>query len=263
MRPLPLITHGLLLAARERRESDLLLDLYTHHRGRLTALARGARRSRKRFLGLLLTAHHLELHLSPPRGDEPWGLAVAALRRDHRPLREHWRRWLTAGPVLETLRRTTPPEESQPELLALALLTLQRLERAANPGETASALVVYLVRLLARLGHGLHLQDCLRCRRPAAGLGRAFLTLEGGLLCPACAAAGRAEEVAPGLIRGLAAAQNLETTALGRLGFPRPLALQALAFLARFAQAQLERRLPSLELAHQSLQPGPQTLPPG
>lgn len=263
MRPLPLVTTGLLLAARERRESDLVVELYTHHRGRLTALARGARRSRKRFVGLLLTGHDLELHLSPPRRGEPWGLAVAALRHHHRALREHWRRWLAAGPVLETLWRTTPHEEPQPRLLALARLTLQRLERATAPGEMASALVVYLVRLLRLLGHGLHLESCLRCQRPASRLERAFLGLEGGLLCPTCAGRSRAEEVPPGLVRGLAAAQTLESASLGRLGFPPALALQALAFLARFAQAQLERELPSLELARQALHGGPKTVLPG
>jgi len=56
---------GLVLRLNPVGESDILLDLFTKEIGRLKAVAKGGLRSKKRFTGLLLTGHLLDLGLSP------------------------------------------------------------------------------------------------------------------------------------------------------------------------------------------------------
>ncbi len=249
----PKRSSGLVLRLRGLGESDLLVDLFTARLGRATALAKGGKRSQKRFFGLLLTGHLLDLHLAPPKkGSSLWRLDAASLLAAHLGLRRDYRRLVAAAPVWELLLRATAVHDPHPPALELALGTLARLEQGTEPAELASGLVVYLARLLKELGYGLRLEACLSCGQAGPLERSAHLSLAGGLVCPRCArpgAEGAAWEVPAGLIKGLAAAQDLEPRALGRLRFPTAVLRPGLAFLTRFWQRVAGHDLPGLEVA--------------
>ena len=57
------LTRALLLRRVDYAESDLVLSLFTVELGRISALARGARKSRRRFGGVLEPMHTLEVTL--------------------------------------------------------------------------------------------------------------------------------------------------------------------------------------------------------
>ncbi len=245
----PRVVQGLLLKQRNLGESDLLVEFFTDTLGRLTAIVKGGKRSRKRFFGLLLTAHHLQLHLAPTRWSELWRLEAAELLLPHLGLRRDFRRLMAAGPVMELLYRATASHDPQPAALGLALLTLARLATARSPREMADALAIFLTRLQVEMGFGLQLSRCLQCGRPVAGQGPVRLWLQGGLLCPGCLPEAKASLVSPGLVKGLAAAQSLDLRALARLGFASGLGLEALPILAEAWRRIAGHDLPSLGLA--------------
>lgn len=250
---LPRPASGLVLRLRPLGESDLLVDLFCKERGRLTALAKGGKRSKQRFFGVLLAGHLLQLSLAPGKAGDLWRLEAAAVLEAHLGLRQDFRRLLAAGPVLELLLRATAPHDPQPGVLELALITLARLQRGDEAAELASALVIFLVRLLDLLGYGLNLEACLACGRPAAEISEPRLSLAGGLSCPACPEAQGARPVLPGLIKSLAAARALEPASLARLRLAPTLLPSALAFLAAFWREIAGHDLPSLGLAVKSL----------
>lgn len=244
---------GLLVKQRTLGESDLLIDFFTDRLGKLRAIVKGGKRSKKRFFGLLLTAHYLDLHLAPTRYSDLWRLEAAELIEPHLGLRQDHRRLMAAGPVLELLLKATATHHPQPEALSLALLTLGRLGAARDSGEMADTLVVFLTRLLSELGYGLSLNDCLHCGRPLAQFRHARISTRGGLVCQSCPPGGVCLHAPPGLVKGLAAAQKLDLAALGRLGFEAGLSLSALPFLSEFWQRVLGSDLPSIKLARSSL----------
>jgi DNA repair protein RecO (recombination protein O) len=247
---------GLVLRLRPGGESDLYLDIFTAELGRTTALAKGGKRSLKRFCGLLLTGHYLDLTLAPTKSGDLWRLEAAALINPHLGLREDWRRWVLAGPVLELLLRATAPHDPHPGALALALSTLARLERAAARAEMGAALVIFLVRLLAELGYGLELSCCLACGKEAARVRQPRLSLGGGLVCEECPPRHREHTVPPGLVKSLSAAMSLPPEALTRLRLSPALLAPALEYLGEFWREVTERDLPSLELAGEILARG-------
>ncbi|MFZ5584756.1 MAG: DNA repair protein RecO [Thermodesulfobacteriota bacterium] len=260
---------ALLLRARPLAESDLMLDFYSHELGRLTAIAKGAKRSKKRFSGLLESGHWLAIAAEPGRKGDLWLLTGARLINPHLGLRQDWRRLIMAGPVLELLLRATATHDPQPAALALALFSLSRLELATAPAELAAALLVFLTRLLTELGFGLSLGACVRCGRPHAAMAEPCLSLEGGLVCAVCppgpegrlagpaGGSGRGGRPAPaGLLGFMRAAQNLEPAALGRLRLSPALARPGLAYLADFWRHVCAHDLPSLGLALDAPGPG-------
>lgn len=241
--------HALLLRCRPLGESDLMLDCFSRELGRITAIAKGAKRSKRRFFGLLEIGHYLEIEVEPGRRGDLWLLLAARLLNPHLGLRQDWRRLLLAGPVLELLLRASAPHDSQPGALQLALDTLARLERGRGASESAAALAVFLLRLLSELGFAPRLEACLHCAKPAAQINEPRLSLDGGLVCPACPPGRKAVAAPPGLVAFLRAAQTMEPAALGRLRLSPALARPGLAYLADFWREISGHDLPALGLA--------------
>ena len=180
---------GLVLRLRSLGESDLLVDAFTLGQGRLTAVAKGGKRSKQRFFGVLLAGHLLEMNLAPTKSPDLWRLEAARVLAPHVGLRIDYRRLLAVGPVLELLLRATPVQAPQAGVLELALATMERMEQASEPRELGSALVIFLARLLDLLGYGLNLACCLHCGRdeprgagpaPEPGRGRGLRQLRAG-----------------------------------------------------------------------------------
>lgn len=244
---------GLLLRQRSLGESDLMLDVFTSSMGRMTALAKGGKRSKQRFFGVLLDAHLLEMNLEPTKSPDLWRLASARVLSSHLGLRQDYRRLLAAGPVLELLLRATPVQAPQQGVLELALITLSRMEQGNGTAELGSALAIFLARLLDLLGYGLNLEACLHCGRPVERMKSLRLTLGGGVVCPSCPAGNRDQHVSPGLVKFLAAARALEPRPLSRLCLPAGQLPLALGFLADFWREVVGHDLPSLGLALRSL----------
>jgi DNA repair protein RecO (recombination protein O) len=246
----------LILRLRGLAESDLLADLYTREMGRATALVKGGKRSQKRFFGLLLTGHFLDVQLGPPKkGSDLWLLEAGSLISSHVDLREDFRRLIAASPVWELLLRATAPHDPHAPSLDLALATLERLSKSKEATELASCLVTFLARLLKELGYGLSLDACLICGRPNGQVKATRLSLAGGLVCGLCPhesthhGGSALWEVPAGLVKGLAAAQEMDLGSLGRLRFPPAVLKPGLAFLSEFWRRVAAHDLPSLEIA--------------
>jgi DNA repair protein RecO (recombination protein O) len=236
---------GLILRERPFSESDSLLDIFTDRQGRITALAKGARRSKRRFVGLLLSSQLLELQLKIYPKSNIRLLGQARLLNSYAGLREDYQRWLAAGPVLELLLRGTAYLAPMPELLYLAIISLNRIVQNSHRLEQHNALLLFINRFLQECGYGLHLRRCLLCGREIAP-NQAALSLQGGLVCLRCRPGEPA--VSQGIINILNASQRINLDALPRLSFTRPQIKQLMPFMVAFARQTLNQDLLSLEL---------------
>ena len=193
-----------------------MLDVFTAAQGRLTVLAKGGKRSKQRFFGVLLAGHLLEMNLEPTKSADLWRLASArVLASPSGPAPGLSPFAGRRGRCLELLLRATPLQAPQTGALELALATLARLEQGHDPVELGSGLAIFLVRLLDLLGYGLNLEACLHCGRPLAQMKSPRLTLGGGVVCPSCPPGHRDHPVPPGLVKFLAVARTLEAPAPG------------------------------------------------
>ncbi|WP_449246892.1 DNA repair protein RecO [Desulfarculus baarsii] len=245
----PTKDQALTLRLRELGESDLLVDFFGRRIGRGTAIAKGARRSRKRFFGLLLVGHLLELELWPSKSGDLWRLEAAWLLENHQALRADWRRWLFGAPVLELLLRATASHDPHPAALDLALRALSACGQASDKKLLASRLLVFCLLLANELGYGLSLERCVRCGRPVLDEPGLALSPEGGLVCCQCPAGPRARPLAPGLRQGLRTALALPADKKDRLAFPLPLAREGLAFMHQYWAETIGADLGALTVA--------------
>ncbi len=206
-------TRALLLRRVSYGESDLVVTLFTEALGRVSALARGARRSQKRFGGSLEPMHTLLVRLDESAGAELMALREASLETPRHHLVRDLDRMQAAGRALGWIRRAAPPRTPEPDAWRVIIELLDRLDDARDTRTPRLHLAELGLRLLAALGWGLDLELCVRCGR-ACEPGRAAMidASRGGLVCRAC---GGARMVLDGAARArLASAAAAKTPGL-------------------------------------------------
>jgi DNA repair protein RecO (recombination protein O) len=228
---------ALVLGTLDYGEADRLVTLLTRERGKLTAFAAGARKSRRRFAGALepgtvLRARMVERHGSTVRLD-----AVEVVHAFPR-IRDELPRIARALYALELCRELLREQEPAPELLSLAVDWLRRLD-AGEAGPTS--VLAFELQALALAGLMPRFDACALCGGPPGDAPR-FDVEHGGAVCSGCAARSRGPRVEPAVLQGLAAIQGG-----ARQPLPPALRAEARTLLARFIEAQLGRRLKSVD----------------
>jgi DNA repair protein RecO (recombination protein O) len=183
-------TRALLLKRVEYGEADLVLTLFTERFGRISALARAARKSSRRFSGALEPMHTLELALEERPKSELFALREAKIATPRIGLTASLTRLEAAGRALSWVRRAAPPRTPEPELWLVIEELLDRLTSPEASLEPKKLLAAAGLRVLVTLGWGLDLERCVRCGKDCPPDQVALLDpTHGGLVCRACGGA--------------------------------------------------------------------------
>jgi DNA repair protein RecO (recombination protein O) len=180
----PLKSEAVVLRSLRYGEADRILHLYTPHRGRVSAIAKGVRRTRSRFGGRLEPFFRLRLVLHEGRSDL---LTVTSAETvdGHARLRSDGPALDVAARACESVGRLFETGEPHPEVFNLLCNELALLD-----GEVARAtpvnLLAFRAKLLLAAGLAPQLGACTACgaREHLTG----FSPSAGGVVCGACEA---------------------------------------------------------------------------
>ncbi|GAC1348310.1 MAG: hypothetical protein NVSMB23_29150 [Myxococcales bacterium] len=168
-------------------ESDVIAHLLVKGRGRVSAFARGARKSVKRFGGALAAFQLIEVMLSARGSAELLGLREASLIEPYLRVRDDLHRIAHAGYAAELVSDLTRASEPADATFALLCDFFALLAR----GDATSARLRALELLaLGAAGLAPELSACARCGRPLQPGRIAFDPAAGGLACGGCASPG-------------------------------------------------------------------------
>jgi DNA repair protein RecO (recombination protein O) len=208
------------------------VHLYTEQLGRVSAIAKGARRSKRRFPGTLEILTLLEVHIVDPPRSSLMRIESAKLAEPFEGLVDDLGRYAIACQFLELLDRFTGEHEPSPELFHFARGVLGVL--AAEEPDRLLALLVVL-KTLARLGYRPQLASCSVCGAALAAPGPAggFEPRHGGALCADCREPGDAG-VPAGLLLALEAGVRRPLKERGALGLEGPALFRAQGLIDRF-----------------------------
>ena len=219
-------TRGLVLRTFDQGESDRLVHLYSEQCGRISVIAKGARRSRRRFPGTLELFSLLQVRVVDPPRASLMRLEAAVLERSFEGLTRHLGRYAIACQLLEILDRFTGERESNPELFHFAEGVLDVLERA-QPDRLLALLVV--TKTLSRLGYRPQLRGCALCGAAPV----AFAPRDGGAVC-ARHASEHDDRVPEGLLAALELGIRTPLGARGRLPLDARAVAEAERLMERF-----------------------------
>lgn len=245
-------TSAVVLAVKSHGEIDKIATFYGRETGKLTGIAKGAQRSRVRFVNKLELFSLLEISYEESRSSGLVRIDQAELLRPFSCIRQDYARYAAACLVGELVRQWTREGDPDPEIFPLLVWALTTIDAAPAAAEKLNPLVIFFeIKLLGLLGYRPNLAGCLRCgtldqaERPYH-----FSLADGGLLCRTCNRASRRHSLIPlslATARLLAKAQDLAITKLNRLQMPPENALEALNFLNHYSRQLLQREVHSRE----------------
>jgi DNA repair protein RecO (recombination protein O) len=239
-------TEALLLRHVDFGESDRIVQLLTPETGRITAIAKGARRSKKRFAGNLDFFHVLRVQVVWRSPTKMARLEHAALLETFGPIREHPGRYALACYLLEMLGRLSPEGGARADLERLFGFALDALHTVASREPDARLRTLLELRALEALGLRPELRRCVRCGTEPATAEVAFHVADGGPLCAACGLRqSDALKVHLGTLRALEQSLRLPLAALPRLALAGEAEAEARRLIARFARFHLGLELRS------------------
>jgi DNA repair protein RecO (recombination protein O) len=179
-------TEAIVLRSIRYGEADRILHLYSKTRGRLGAIAKGARKPKSRFGGRLEPFFRLDLVLHEGRGDLLTVTNVATV--DGYPRLRSSGPALTAGArACDAILRLLDSTEPNPPAYNLLCRYLELLDSSDQP-RAASLEVALSFRLKLALAAGFtpELASCTRCGEAEHLVG--FSGAAGGVVCASCEA---------------------------------------------------------------------------
>jgi DNA repair protein RecO (recombination protein O) len=232
----------------EYGDYDLILTLFSRSRGRISAIAKNARKSRRRFSGRLELFSILHPELSLPKSGALPVLQEVRLLEPLENLRTDFIRMGYAAYWSEILCLWLEEAAPQPKLYGLFQEMLRGLHGGVDSPDVLSLICQLGFLTLAGLSPGL--DTCGGCGA-ALGETRAgrirFDYGRGRILCGTCAPISRVHPMAPGTVKTLSWLQGKDTASARRMQFSREARQEGLAFLESFVAFHLGRDFRSLK----------------
>ena len=166
-------------------EADRIVHLYTPGRGRLAAIAKGARRACSRFGARLEPFTHIRMVLREGRGDLFTITAVDTIAV-HRALRDHAATLDAAARACDAVARLFETTEAHPDVFRLLANELALLDSDPSQARAANGLA-FRLKLLLAAGIVPQLGSCASCGELEHL--RGFSAAAGGVVCTSCEAA--------------------------------------------------------------------------
>ena len=177
-------TEAVVLRSMRFGEADRILHLYTPHRGRASAIAKGVRRARSRFGGRLEPYFRLHMVLHEGRS-ELMTVTSAETISGHPRLREHAPALDSAARACDAVSRLFATPDPHPGVFALLCNELALLDAAPEQATHANQLA-FRLKLLLAAGLAPQLAACAVCGE--ADHLSAFSGAAGGVVCNSCEA---------------------------------------------------------------------------
>jgi DNA repair protein RecO (recombination protein O) len=236
------------LRARSFGESDKIVSFLTRDFGKISGIAKGALRSKRRFVASLEPFTHVRLGFRTRRHDDLCFIESADIVRGARRLAFDLDRYAYSTYVVELVDSLVEGQEAEAAVFELAEHTLERVDSDPDP-PAAEWLRAFEVKLLALTGLEPRIDRCARCQRSSVDAAEAnchFNPRTGTLHCHACAD-GTGMSVSGGAIRYLAALKN------GAPPTPVPAAGEVRVMLQTFIAHHARRPLRSPALLREIL----------
>ncbi len=238
-------TRGLVLSVSDHSESDKIVTFYSPDIGKATAIAKGAKRSKKRFVNKLEEFSLLQMDYTPSKRDSLLFLKEAELDNAFITLRTSYPRYVAAAFAGELALRFTREHDPDPFLFSLLLWAMQGLEDGRDPLEICA---LFLLRMLGAAGYQPVLDRCGICGEVVRkGQNYSLYTGGGSLVCANCRSTlkGGTSTVTVQTLKFMHHAQHAEITNLGRLRLSRNNTGETLALLHKYAIHLLQHEIHS------------------
>ncbi|MGM0471635.1 MAG: DNA repair protein RecO [Bacillota bacterium] len=237
-------SEAIVLRHYELKEADKIVILFTRQRGKVQAVANGARKTKSRLSGSVELFTHSDFLLY--QGKSLATVSQADIINSFGSLRSDLLKMAAASYVAELVNEFTVDEEKNESLFALILATFHLLARGSR---TELIVRFFELRLLNLLGYRPQLAGCVDCSIDLADEERfKFSSQLGGVVCLDCAAIDQyAMSLSKGTIATMKRLLEIDYRKLDRLQVPSQIKMELAKVLPNYLQSIIEKKLQSLD----------------
>ena len=235
-------TSAIVIHVADQGESDKLVTFYSPLAGNFKAIAKGAKRSIKRFVNKLelfsfLSISYHDQYSIPLLSD-------ADLINSHLTLRYNYTSYIQAILICELVRNWTHENDGDEILFRYIIWIFSQLNSNRNSN---NHLLLFLVKFYTQLGYQPNISTCSSCGQLNPQISPfSFRPSIGGILCKKCSS--EPNPIIPLTISTLKLLQKafvMPTNKLNRLHFTSKSKAEALHFFKRYDRFLLDRELHS------------------
>ena len=242
-------THAIVIRSIPYGESDRIVTFLTENFGKVKGIAKGARRSRRRFQNALSLFSHIRLIFFDREGMGLVRVNSCDILNSFPKIRDHLQRIYYGEYFLELVNEMAGEREANLEAFELLLSFLSDLE-STEPRE--ERLRMFEVRMLSLFGYRPNMKRCDSCKHEWEHLRDApsvFFSLEqGSLMCEPCSQTrNNLIPLSLGTARLIERISQMELPKMHRLRFTSQALEESRGLLPKFITYQLGKELKSLK----------------
>lgn len=244
---------AVLLRRIEYGDFDLILTLLSLQRGKISLIAKSAKKSTKRFAGVLELFSLMEVVASAGKGRGMPVLQEATLISPFSAIRNDIHKTAYASYWCELINNWVEENEKQVRLFYLLRHSLNQLDS----GESAAAhtSILFQMQLLHLTGHSPNLRQCGRCRKDLEMIQPdqvVFDIAKGAILCDGCSpGAGSHIRLSKGTLKQLIWLGSADLRKASRIRLGTQALPEAQEFLETFVPYAMGVQLKSLKFLKQ------------
>jgi DNA repair protein RecO (recombination protein O) len=237
---------AVVLRVNDHGESDKIVTFYSREAGKIAGIAKGAKKSKKRFSNKLEIFSLLEVLYDDRSRSGLVRISEAELVTPFLRLRENYDRYVGAVLACELIYYWSRDYDADRNIFNLLVWALQSID---NGRSSRLIHIFFQVKLYTFLGYRLHIDNCIKCRTAdQKDAPYAFYPGRHGLLCRNCTPQFMSRDMVPlaiNTIKLLQHAQDLSLEKLDRLRFSAASIREALQLFKIYGQYLLQCEIPA------------------
>jgi DNA repair protein RecO (recombination protein O) len=231
-------------------ESDLIVTFYSNDFGKVKGIAKGAKKSKKRFVNVFEPFSLTKIIFSRKKSDSLAFINSCEIINHYSDIREDLEKTLTASYFTDLTDHFSPEGKVNRKIFDLLnnFLLLLSEEKV-----TEATLRFFEMRLLMLAGFEPALDHCVQCKAPVTnGESYYFYPREGGIKCAACAEPERYEQpISTGTVRTLLLGKEMDINKIKLVNLSSASATECRSILIGFITHVLGREIKSLKVMEQ------------
>jgi DNA repair protein RecO (recombination protein O) len=180
-------TDALVIGSMRYKEADRIVTLYTRDRGKVSAVAKGVRRTKSKVGGRLEPFSLVKMSLHAGRGTLYTVVGVETVRT-FQGVRDELFRMEEGARLLGAVRHLFPGEETSAPAFNLLVRGVARLSEAGDAAIAAGIVLATRLKLLVLMGYAPEVTACAQCGSEGPFYG--YSPGLGGVICDSCAQTG-------------------------------------------------------------------------
>lgn len=245
-------TTAILLRRIEFGDYDLIVTLFSRELGKTSAIAKSAKKSVKRFPGVLEPFSRLNVVLAKGRGKGMPVLQEAYLEEPFFRIREDIVKTAYASYWSELIYLWMAEDEPQEDLYRLTSHVLTELNRGETPMEVLS--ILFQMRFLSLAGFRPNFEHCHSCKTCLDRIRHASVVSDpakGGIICPTCVGPVNGQlAISKGTLKQLMWTDAGDLERAARVRFTPAAMAEGLTFLEAFVPYHIGKSPKSLKVLH-------------